>query len=165
MDGRYKHMKEILFRRGFTIMGLIMAIAIVGVLVIGVTVVFDPIGRIQKEKDAKRKENLGQIQKALEAYYNDYGSYPLNPSRNDYRIKGSDGNPVPWGDPWVPYMGTLPKDPSSSRNYVYCSSGQSYYLYVSLERGGPITTNNCSGSTCGTGIACNYGVSSSNVSP
>lgn len=151
---------------GFTLIEVLIVIAVIGIMAAGLVAVLNPMAQIQKANDAKRKSDLNQIQKALEAYYNDYGKYPLNLS-GDYRIKGLDGNSVSWGNPWAPYMGTLPKDPSSSRKYVYCSSGQSYYLYSSLERGGSITANYCGGSTiCGSGVpTCNYGVSSSNVSP
>jgi hypothetical protein len=138
--------------------------------------VLNPQTQMQKAQDAKRKGDLSQMQKALETYYNDYGQYPAQASSSDYRIKGLDGNPVSWGGSWDPYMTKLPADPTSSKKYVYVSSGQSYYIYASLDRKGndsqacksngdpcvSAVTNNVS-TVCGDN--CNYGVSSPNVSP
>jgi len=141
----------------------------------GIIVMVNPLAQIQKAKDTNRKSDLSQIQKALETYYQDIGKYPS--STVDYKIKGLDGNSVVWGSSWQPYMATLPKDPSSSKNYVYNSTspdGQTYYIYASLDRGandsqacnGGAKCNGVpSGAGCGTGATCNYGVSSLNVSP
>jgi type II secretory pathway pseudopilin PulG len=155
-----------------------MAVALVNVL--------NPVAQIQKARDARRKGDLSQIQKALETYYNDFGRYPAaDTSLSNYRIIGAktDGTTgaLDWGYTGWQYMNTLPKDPSSpSRNYIYYSStdGQSFYLYASLERGandsqacnssGSACSNVPSGSvtaSCGTGAPCNYGISSPNVSP
>lgn len=140
-----------------------IVIGIIGVLAGAITNIINPVAQFQKANDAKRKSDLSQIQKALETYYNDYGYFP---SAIDYKIAG-----INWGTSWGQYM-ILPSDPSTSRNYVYClglgASNQSYYLYASLEKGGPIVENKCNATTtiCGTGIpTCNYGVSSPNVSP
>lgn len=140
----------------------------------GLVAVLNPLAQIQKAHDAQRKSDLSQIKNALEIYYQDNGQYP--PATSDYKIKGLDNNAIAWGSSWQPYMSVLPKDPSSSKNYVYNNAsldGQTYYIYASLDRGAddPQVCNNgseCSslpvGASCGTGI-CNYGVSSPNVSP
>ncbi|MBI4096644.1 MAG: prepilin-type N-terminal cleavage/methylation domain-containing protein [Candidatus Levybacteria bacterium] len=159
---------------GFTLIELLIAIIIIGILITGLIAVINPAGQIQKANDARRKGDLSQIQKALEIYYQTNRSYPPNPSVGDYRIKGLDGITVNWGDSWLPFMGNLPKDPNSSRKYVYYASGQTYYLYASLDRGkeDPGVCNNgadCqsvpAANLCGSGNVCNYGVSSPNVSP
>ena len=78
-------------------------------------------------------------------------------------------------------MNLVPKDPNSSHRYVYYapSDGQSYYIYANLERGSrdpqtcggngsacsSLSTNNIPSSACGSGVLCNYGVSSPNVTP
>lgn len=145
----------------------------------------DPIAQLQKGRDAKRKSDLSQIQKALEVYYQDNGRYAENPAQGDYRIKtiiAEEEEAVDWGSPWGPsYMPSLPKDPGSpSKHYIYVSNSpnQAYYLYASLDRGGldpqacTGVNNACSGPS-GSGIdmqtacggVCNYGVTSANVSP
>lgn len=139
----------------------------------GIILAINPLSQIQKAQDAKRKSELSQIQKALETYYQDNGRYPL---ATNFKLIGLDGSTADWGSSWQPYMSVLPKDPSSSKNYVYFNpskDAQSYYIYASLDRGAndPQVCNNgaaCSslpsGASCGTGT-CNYGVSSPNVSP
>ncbi len=160
---------------GFTLIEVLVTLALIGVMATGIIVMVNPLAQIQKAKDTNRKSDLSQIQKALETYYQDIGKYPS--STVDYKIKGLDGNSVVWGSSWQPYMATLPKDPSSSKNYVYNSTspdGQTYYIYASLDRGandsqacnGGAKCNGVpSGAGCGTGATCNYGVSSLNVSP
>ncbi len=163
--------------RGFTLIELIVVIGILAVLAGGLIAIFDPFTQFQKTQDAKRKSDLSQIQKSLETYYQDNGRYPDNPSVTDYRIKGLDGNSVPWGQRWQPYMNVLPKDPNSAKQYIYyvspASNGQGYYLYASLDRGGKdpqachADSSKCDNApidaSCG-GI-CNFGVSSPNLTP
>jgi len=144
---------------------------------VGLIAVLNPFVQIQKAQDAKRKSDLSQIQKAVEIYYNDFGQYPAaDTSSSNYRIKANATTTLDWGSTQWQYVGTLPKDPSTSRNYIYYSpaGGQSYYLYASLERGandlqacngGSKCVNVPEPASCGTGAICNYGVSSSNVSP
>ncbi len=162
-------------RRGFTLVELLIVIATVGILAAGAIFVIDPVTQFQKARDAQRKSDLSQIQKAFETFYQDYGKYP---DTLNYKIKKIDeAISIEWGNSWLPYMNVLPKDPSSSKNYVYysTSSGQTYYLYASLERGandsqvcqGLNANGECS-SVPGADLCagkCNYGVSSPNVSP
>lgn len=153
---------------GFTLIELLIAIAVIGVLAIGIVTLVNPSAQIQKANDSRRKSDLAQIQKALEVYYQDIGTYPPNPTTpRDYRIKGLDGNTVDWGLSWAPYMATLPKDQNSSKKYVYVSTGQAYYLYAALDRESMSLSSVPAGASCGLSLSidCNYGVSSPNVSP
>jgi type II secretory pathway pseudopilin PulG len=142
----------------------------------GIIMALNPLAQLQKAQDAKRKSDLSQIQKSLETYYQDNGRYPVSTSNKITRL---DGSTADWGTQWQSYMSVLPKDPNSSKNYVYLSSstdGQTYYIYANLDRGGndqqacfstgaacsSAVTNNVS-TACGGN--CNYGVSSPNVSP
>jgi general secretion pathway protein G len=143
---------------GFTLVELLVVIAILAVLGTGFLVMVNPVAQVQKAQDAHRKSDLAQVQRGLELYYHDFGQYP--PSGT-----------LVWGASWQPYIALLPKDPNSAKQYVYISSGQAYYLYASLDRGSvdPQACNagnrcaNAGSASCG-GV-CNYGVSSSNVSP
>lgn len=151
----------------------------IGVLTLGLFTTLNPIDQLKKGWDGQRKSDLAQIQKALETYYQDNGRYPLNATSCQYSIQGNNDNNdcIEWGLSWLPYMAKVPQDPNPSKKYIYFATvgGQSYYLYASLDRGvkdlqvcngGNACTNVPSGVTCGGASAvCNYGVSSSNVSP
>lgn len=164
--------------KGMTLIELLVVVAILGILSALLFAAVDPVVQFEKARDARRKSDLVQIQKALEQYYQDNGGhYPLSTGSGSYQIMiGNSG--LNWGSPWLPYMNILPSDPKTpQRTYQYVSNGQSYYLYVSLERGsadpsvcnnGNLCVNAPSGPTgvnCGTNTVCNYGVTSTNVSP
>lgn len=137
----------------------------------------NPLEKLQIVNDQKRKADLVLIQQTLERYYRGNGRYPKH-SKTDpmYRLIRLDDSVAEWGEPFIPYMDRLPKDPKSS-NYVYFSSldGQKYFLYASLEREDDkdfcnkgkacesLSLNGINIDACGR--ICNYGVSSSNVTP
>jgi len=151
-------------RRGFTLIELLVVVGILGILAATLLVTINPLAQIQKSNDAQRKGDLESVQRALELYYNDNGSYPAT---------------LNWGNAWTPYINKLPKDPVSTYSFVYFSTGQAYYLYAHLQRGSSDTQscnsgNACSGFSSGIsgfpnssacGAVCNYGVTSPNVSP
>jgi general secretion pathway protein G len=166
---------------GFTLIELITVIAVLSILATLGIAALDPFAQYQKSTDARKKSDLAQIQRALEVYYGDASRYPENPAIGNYRIKSNDvdGTTIDWGSPWQPYMNILPKSPDST-TYVYyvdeASGGQSYYLYANLGRGAKDPQACNSGSACQSmstngvpdtacGEICNYGISSSNVSP
>lgn len=118
-------------KKAFTLLELLIAISLVGILAVGSIIIVNPKTQIERARDAERKEELRQIQNALETYYHDNGKYPEGTSINNYTI----GN-VPWNTQWLSYSTVLPKDPVSDKKYVYYSDEKSYYLYASLDRGG-----------------------------
>lgn len=185
-SGHFK--TRIRLRLGFTMIELIIVIALIGVLAGFILAVIDPIAQFKKANDGRRKADLAQIQRSLETYYQDNRQYPPNPGmgtypgtspcpRNAYKIVDLAGLVVEWGSPFRPYMNLIPEDPDSSKKYVYIADcgGQAYWLYASLERGNDsqlcdlgsacvnVMANGAAPNACG-GI-CNYGVSSANTSP
>jgi general secretion pathway protein G len=165
-----EHTSFPLLKRGFTLVELLLVIVLIGMLATGVIVLINPLSQIQKANDAKIKSDFLGIQKAMEAFYQDYGKYPLTSGAPSYSIMspGPEGETVvTWGTAWTPYMNILPKDPSfPTRKYVYNtgSDRQSYYIYARLDKGSMTLSNFPSGGSCGP-KACNYGVSSPNVNP
>lgn len=151
--------------RGFTLVELLVAIAVLGILATVGFLVLNPAEQFQKARDARRKSDLSQIQKAIETFYQDNGKYPDTSGSPDYNIKNAGGTVMDWGTDWTPYMGNIPKDPADpSKKYIYNSTGQTYYLYASLDGETNVLSNLPVGAKCGT-KDCNYGVSSPNVNP
>lgn len=170
--------------RGFTLLELIVVIGIMAILAGLILAIVNPLAQFQKANDARRKSDLSQVQKALEQYYQDNGAYPTGSP--DHEITNPQLTPVAWGTAWTPYMDIVPADPDSNRSYIYVSTGQSYWIYSSLERGGLDTqacknTNNsclddpfssaCSCDNvpgnvfCGNNHVCTFGTSSPNTTP
>ncbi len=166
--------------RGFTLVEMLVVIALLGVIATAIIIGINPVAQINKTNDAHRKSDLSAIQKALELYYQDNGNYP--PSSADFKIY-INSTAISWGSSWSPYITKLPKDTSPTNTYIYYSpasgNGQTYYIYANLQRGSndPQSCNNgaaCTSLAQGSsgfptatacGGTCNYGVSSPNVSP
>lgn len=169
-----KQMTRLTLNQGFTLIEILVVMVIIGIIaVLG-------IGNFQssqlKARDTARKSDLRQITTALEAYYNDYGSYPLDINGE---IAGCAGGQVcNWGDPFIDdngtvYMVALPIESRDTSSYYYSSvDGRSFQLYARFEntldqlvpKNGSDVPQVYSGTDCGA-LTCNYGVSSSNVTP
>ncbi|NTU72950.1 type II secretion system protein [Candidatus Roizmanbacteria bacterium] len=154
---------------GFTLIELMIAIAIMGVLSALVSGQF--VTSLIKGRDTQRKEDLHQIQTALEMYYEDNKVYPTSlPWTREFCAS----DPCQTGN--KKYMLKIPNDPINKSNtsikYNYVSNGAEYQLYTCLENNQitpmPITppAGGCS-PKCGNPptTSCNYGVSSSNINP
>jgi len=170
---------ELKTKNGFTLMELLIVMAILGILATLLIGNFTTSQR--KGRDAQRKSDLKQIQEALEMYLNDKGIYPSAssgqivgcgscgsaPSACSWSSQPEFRDTVPAGC-GTTYMKKLPKDPLAAQNYYYWASGdqKSYKLYATLENSRdpkrliPNETVNC-----GAVVTCNYGVSSPNASP
>lgn len=157
----------------FTLVELLVVIVILGVLsTIGLVAFASAQAR---GRDAARKSDLKQIASALELYFSDYGKYP---SSSSGKIKGcptTTSTSCVWGagdststltDGKTVYFETLPTDPSKSYNYYYrsASPNQSFQLYARLEnlQDPDIISTSYS---CGTGITCNFAITSPNTTP
>lgn len=144
----YLYMKHT--RKGFTIIELLVVVAIIGML--GAVVLSALSTSRAKSYDTQRVSDVKQLQNALQLYYNDYKRYPttLNP------------------DLLVPlYIKAIPADPRTGADYQYAALGSGtrcsdYHLGATLETvasGAGVLSNDFdstgSGATC-TGSAADF---------
>ena len=120
-------------RKGFTLIEMLIVIAIIGILASIVLVGLGPIQR--RGRDSRRQADLRQVQNALELYYNKCGHYPGGESCDD-----GIGSPD-WEDMSNALTGAgigvnkIPTDPSPATPYVYATNdtGSGYVLMATLE--------------------------------
>ncbi|OGH37351.1 MAG: hypothetical protein A3B41_01615 [Candidatus Levybacteria bacterium RIFCSPLOWO2_01_FULL_37_26] len=62
--------------KGFTLIELLIVIAVLGVLAAVVLVAIDPVQQLARGRDAGRKSTVGQLGRALQAYYTTQAAYP-----------------------------------------------------------------------------------------
>jgi len=164
-------------KKGFTLVELLIVMAILGALVALVAGNF--ITSQMKARDAQRKSDLKQVSQALELFYSDYERYPA--SDNGLIVacpynRATPANSVScsWGsdsftDGNSIYFKKLPNDPARDADYYYRTNatGTGYQLFTRLENSqDPSNKTEISdlGYSCGTGN-CNMGITSSNVEP
>jgi prepilin-type N-terminal cleavage/methylation domain-containing protein len=112
-------------RKGFTLIEILIVVAIIGILASVVLVGLGPVQR--RGRDARRISDLRQIQTALELYYNINGSYPAP----------AGGNIVPRSALVPAVVPNLPKDPGGSEYMYGTDSGNaSYVVGAKLEESG-----------------------------
>lgn len=59
---------------GFTLVELLVVIAVLGILMAGIVIAIDPVQQMARARDAGRKSNLGQIGEAMVSYYTSHAA-------------------------------------------------------------------------------------------
>ncbi len=121
-------------QRGFTLVELLIVIAIIGIL--STLLMANFIGIRQRARDAQRKSDVRQIQSALELYRADNGSYPAPAGSNG--LTTNCPNPAAFTANGTTYMAQIPCDPLGasfyhSGNYFYKLTTGGYELGTCLE--------------------------------
>jgi len=68
------------FKKGFTMIELLIVIAVLGVLAVAVLSAINPIEQINRGKDTGTRSDAEQLLSAIDRYYTTLGYYPWRPS-------------------------------------------------------------------------------------
>lgn len=134
--GLFENWNLIMSRKGFTLIELLVVIAIIS----GLSALLLPnyMSARERARDAQRKSDLKQVQKALELYKQDQDppAYPadnfFNTNKNLCWSSGGTGATCPAGNV---YMNKIPVDPQDDTKGYYFSNDDSltYTLCACLE--------------------------------
>ncbi len=104
-----------------------------------------------KTRDVRRKDDVEQVGRALNAYASDHnGIYPdLVWGDKKDKIEDNDG---------VVYMKSLPRDPNEDRNYIYVVSEdrRKFKIYIALEHFSDPGIRKGLTIECGNKVQCNW---------
>lgn len=120
--------------RGFTLIELLVVVAIIGLLS-GVVLASLNNAR-SRGRDAFRKQEADQIQKALELYYDDHGQYPASGGAIAPNSGWTNSYDSSWAalQPMIqPYLPAAPHDPTENQRFA--GSGGFNFSYYSLGYG------------------------------
>ena len=138
-------------QKGFTLIELLVVIAVIAILAVLIII---RIGSAQADaRDAVRKQDLANIQTALERYKIENSKYPVEAQDNNCSYNVNDiqrtscilcAPPNRFTDALRPYLPKMPTDPSYpeteclyERQYLYRSpngsGNQSYSLFAHME--------------------------------
>lgn len=114
-------------KRGFTLVELLIVMAIIAMMVVIVIGILDPIALSNKGYDARRKKDVKRIGVAMEEYYNDRGCFPQQ-AEIDALDCGSDD--------FAPWLSNWPCDPSGEKYLVMSINSDcpnQYRIYTKLR--------------------------------
>jgi prepilin-type N-terminal cleavage/methylation domain-containing protein len=64
--------------KGFTLIEMLIVIAVIGVLAIAVLSAINPVEQMRKARDTRRRSNAAELLNALERYYATHEDYPAD---------------------------------------------------------------------------------------
>lgn len=169
---------------GFTLMELLIIVALIAVIATTVLILLNPMQQINKAKDSQRKHDMDVLRKTFEDYYNDKSCYP-KPNEVCYNAKsqyapseaiicnicGNESAPLNFSN-FSPYLPKLPCDPESPRKeFLYqvddlvCPKWFRVYSKLNVKDDQAINDLACSGEACGPKpvYGYNFGVTSPNI--
>lgn len=117
-------------QKGFTIVELLIVIVVIAILAAITIVAFN--GVQDRAKYTRTANDLSVINRAVQAYYSENGSYPL---ASAWRYSCDYGNPIDFIPTLTSLVRTLPQAPCGggspqSDTYLYRSDGDGYKLLM-----------------------------------
>ncbi len=114
---------KIKYQKGFTLLELLVTIALLGVIAAVILRAINPFTQIAKARDAVRKQDVNALARAIQAYHVE--NYPALPAAGNTYIS-TDGSPPEnaGGAGWIPsdlstQVKTLPIDLLNNGAYFY----------------------------------------------
>lgn len=140
--------------RAFTLIELLIVIAIIGILTSIIMV--NLASARSKARDVKRISDIGQIQLALELFYDRCKAYPANSGGGDYVLSESTTCSIPANSSIIlsSYISKVPTPPTSSLvqpNYIYHPyvALNDYILSITLENQNEVLKDSSAYTDCG----------------
>lgn len=120
-------MKNMFTKKGFTLIEILIVVAIIGILASVVVVGLGPAQR--KGRDSRRLSDLRSVQNALELYYGKIGHYPDQAAVTSWDTLVSTLVAADIGTKQIP------NDPATGKSYAYATDedGTGYVLGTILE--------------------------------
>jgi len=146
-------------QKGFTLIELLVVISVIGLLA---SVILVSVNNARaKSRDARRKADLQQIQKAMELYFDKTGSYPINRNPGSFYTDANADFLQELQDNG--FLARGPKDPQSpERLYHYYDYGGAcgYFLIAQVEdpSNNPDLSGVAGGTCAGATLSCIPGV-------
>ncbi|MEI6190906.1 MAG: prepilin-type N-terminal cleavage/methylation domain-containing protein [bacterium] len=134
-------------RSGFTLLEILLVIGIIGILAAIVIIAINPGRSLAKSRDLQRKVGITEINKGLNQYYIDNGSYPstITPELKNICVTGASATSTGIDcvgkidlSMLVPtYLPSIPADPTGVGYKVSINSSRHVMLVASLTELGP----------------------------
>jgi len=116
--------------RGFTILELLIVVAVIGILSAGILALTGDTKT--KSRDNRRAEDMRQIQNALNIYFTDNNRFPVEP--DPVTVTGSDDfSNALVSEGTIDTVPTDPLHPKKTYTYESSASGADYTLRFCLE--------------------------------
>ena len=128
-------MKKLSF--GFTLVELLIVIAIIAIVSGVVIAVINPERQRAKVRDAARQKDLQVVALALEQFYADRNQYPV------FATYGGLGAALVAG-----YLKALPNDPIAGNSYCYASPNRNNFVLCATQETDPAVRAAQDGTSC-----------------
>ena len=116
--------------RAFTLIELMVVILILAIL--AALIIPNVVGKADDAKRGQAVSNIGELEKALEAYRLDNNRYPTSEQGGLRALRENPGDAPNWQRPYI--QKDIPPDPWGAE-YIYESDGRSYQI-ISLGADG-----------------------------